>query len=143
MLPKKSKNCLQPIFSQFQAILNNFDFFILFQEPYFFLGVGAKKTRFRPIFSQFQAILHNLTILTTDFCTPPITPKFILTIFLLVRPFWKCKLNFRPLQPFLLGNFCGIASNPSLDSTNERTTERTNERTNERKKSSIEVAVPT
>ena len=56
---KKSKHHFRPIFSPFQAILNNFDFlsfltniFLYGQQFYFFWGVGLKSSKI--IFDQFS-----------------------------------------------------------------------------------------
>ena len=71
-----SKNCFRLIFSPFQAILNNFDFFCFLT---IFLGTLSINC-FWPIFSPFHAILNifNFFHLTTNI---PV-PYFILFLFL-------------------------------------------------------------
>ena len=97
----KSKNNFRPIFSPFQPIWSNFDFVHFWQN--FFPGGGEgglnkSGNYFRPIFLPFQPIWGSFNFVRGG------TPKFIFTIFHLVRPIWMCKQKFRPLQPFLLVN---------------------------------------
>ena len=61
----KSKKILLPIFLPFNPILNNFEFFHVWQKmfyiPYFFFGGGAKNPKIiSTIFLPFQAICNNL-----------------------------------------------------------------------------------
>ena len=99
----------KPKFPKIPSFSHNFDFFnfwqIFFVCPPNNFGRGAKKSknRFLPIFSPFQAILNNFeffSLLTKKNCGG--YPKFMFTIFHLVRHNRMYTQHFRPLWPFLV-----------------------------------------
>ena len=85
--------------------------------------VKKSKTHFLAISRNFEQLWFFQ--LTTKCCRYPIflgggdNPKFIFTIFHLVRHIWMHIQNFRPLQPFLLWN--SILGSETDGRTNERT----------------------
>ena len=125
---KKSKTSFS---TNFLAISGNFEqlwFFFIFDKknvyvPQIFFGGGGLKSskiifdQFSRQFRQFWTTLIFFHFWQKNFVPPPIfffffggggTPKFIFTIFHLVRHNWVYTQNFRPLQPSFL-----VVSNPS------------------------------